>query len=91
MPTKNFVEVTAYWGNDDASSTIKISSRKWEKLKAGARLQKSAWSYYEGRRYSVLWSFVDGQVTIDGEDCSQHVVDLPVEELIVFPMHNFEK
>lgn len=55
MPVKVFVEITAYWGHDDAESTIKLSLRKWEEIKAGAQFQKSAWSYYEGQRYRVVW------------------------------------
>lgn len=29
MPARDFIELTAYWGNDDADSTIKISAKKW--------------------------------------------------------------
>jgi hypothetical protein len=42
MPVEGFVEITAYWGHDDAESTIKLSPRKWEKIKAGAQFQESA-------------------------------------------------
>lgn len=83
MDDKGFVELTAYWGNDDAAGTIKISAKKWEKIKAGAQFQKTAKSYYEGQGYDVTWSFANGVVSIDGEDGMQCVVDLPVEELIL--------
>jgi hypothetical protein len=83
MNTQDFVELTAYWGNDDADSTIKVSVKKWEQIKSGAQFQKSAKSYYEGQGYDVTWSFGYGVVSIDGEDGMQCVVDLPVEELIL--------
>jgi len=28
MPAQDFVELTAYWGTDDADSTIKVSAKK---------------------------------------------------------------
>ena len=77
-----YVELTAVWGNDDAESTIKISHRRWESIRAGAEYQTSAWSWYEGKRDSVVWSFANGEVSIDGEDCMQCVRDQPVLELI---------
>lgn len=83
MPAQDFVELTAYWGNDDADSTIKISTKKWEEIKAGAQFQKTAKSYYEGQKYDITWSFSNGVVSIDGEDGMQCVVDLPVGELIL--------
>lgn len=86
MPVEGFVEITVYWGHDDAESTIKLSPRKWEEIKAGAQFQKSAWSYYEGQRYRVFWCFADSEVTIDGADGRQCVVDLPVEVLMVTPI-----
>lgn len=78
---RTYVEVTAYWGNDDASSTIRLSRRRWASIKSGAEYEKSAWSWYEGTRSSVTWRFVQGTVSIDGEDYDEWVVDLPVEEL----------
>ena len=86
MAAKNFVELTAYWGNDDADSTIKLSAKKWNEIRAGAQFEKDAWSNYEGQRFRVVWLFGSGQVTIDGEDGMQCVVGLPVEELIVNPI-----
>lgn len=83
MSVQDFVELTAYWGNDDAESTINISVKKWKQIKAGAQFQKSAKSYYEGQGYDVTWSFANGVVSIDSEDGMQCVVDLPVEELIL--------
>ncbi len=85
MSAKAFVEVTAYWGADDADSTIKLRLEKWKEIKGGAKFAKKGLSYYEGQSYEVLWSFGAGKVTIDGEDGMQCVADLPVEELIVCP------
>lgn len=69
--------------NDDADSTIKIRAQKWERIKAGAHFPKTATSsYYEGHVYDFTWSISNGNVSIDGEDGVQCVVDLPVEELI---------
>ena len=83
MPAQDFVELTAYWGTDDADSSIKVSAKKWEQIKAGAQYQKTAKSYYEGQSYDVTWSFLDGTVSIDGEDGMQCVAGLPLEELIL--------
>lgn len=76
------VEVTAYWGNDDAESTIKISRRRWQAILDGADYTTTAWSWYEGKRHSVAWSFANGGVSIDGKDGGQCVVDQPVSTLV---------
>ena len=86
MAAINFVALTAYWGSDEADSTIKLSAKKWNEIRAGAQLEKDAWSYYEGQRFRVVWLFGPGQVTIDGEDGLQCVVGLAVDELIVNPI-----
>ena len=77
-----YVELTAVWGNDDADSIIKVSRRRWNEIQAGAEYEISAWSWYEGERSSVAWSFSGGAVSIDGDDGMQCVADLPVSELI---------
>jgi hypothetical protein len=91
MLTHDFIELKAYWGNDGADSSIKISAKKWEKIKAGAQYQKTAKSYYEGQSYDVTWSFLDGTVSIDGEDGMQCVAGLPLEELILRQLKTGEK
>ena len=48
----------------------------------GAEYVKSTWSWYEGERYPVTWSFANGMVSIDGEDGSQCLLDVPVDELV---------
>jgi hypothetical protein len=78
-----YVQLIAVWGNEDADSDIKISRRRWQAIRAGGEDSASAWSWYEGRRDSVVWSFADGEVTIHRGDGSQCVDGLPVDELIV--------
>lgn len=77
-----YVELTAVWGNDDAGSTIKVSRRRWEQIQDGAEYCTSAWSWYEGRRSSVVWHFSEGLVSVRGEDGLECVIRLPVAELI---------
>ena len=82
-----YVELTAYWCYDDAQSTIKVSRRRWQQIQDGATYVKSAWAWYEGSRFSMTWSFSDGQVTIDGENGT---LEIPVSELFahVWPEEN---
>jgi hypothetical protein len=77
-----YVELTAVWGNGDASSIIKVSRCSWQQIQNGAEYDTSVSSWYEGRRDSVNWHFADGEVSVDGEDGSQCVVGLTVAELI---------
>ncbi len=77
------VELTAYWGNGDAESTIRVSRRRWKEIQEGVEYGTSAWGWYEGRRFSVSWNFVDGEVSIGGEDGMQCVLELPISELVV--------
>ena len=77
-----FVEVTAYWGNDDAESTIKISRRRWKAILQGDEYTKYTWSWYEGTRFPVTWHFTSGKVSIYGEDGMQRVLDEPASDLI---------
>ena len=76
------VELRALWGNDDAESTIKISSRQWKKIQAGEEFEKSAWAYYEGKRFSIYWRFKNRKVTISGGDM-ECIIDDPLENLYV--------
>jgi hypothetical protein len=78
-----YAEVKAYWGNDDAESTIKLSRRRWTAILSGDEFTKSAWSWYEGKRYPVTWTFTNGSVSIDGQDGMQCILDQPVSELII--------
>jgi hypothetical protein len=76
-----YVELTAYWGNDDDGSTIKVSRRRWQAIRDGAAYDTSAWSYYEGQRYSVSWAFENGKFSIHGEDGRECILANSVSEL----------
>jgi hypothetical protein len=78
-----YVKLTATWGNDDVESSIKISRRRWSHICAGEEYQTSASYRYEGHSYTAYWSFINGKVTIDGEDGEQHVLNLPALKLWV--------
>lgn len=79
---RSYVRLTAVWGNGDADSSIKVSRRRWDAIQDGAEYVTSAWSSYEGRRYSVTWNFSKGRFSIDGDDGRQCIVADPVSELI---------
>lgn len=67
-----YVELTAIWGNDDVSSSIKISRRRWAAIQEGAEFQKSTFAYYEGSKFSVSWEFINKEISIyagDGIEC----------------------
>lgn len=76
--------LTAYWGNDDADSTIRMSRRRWAAIQAGAEYWADATSWYEGKRSYIGWTFANGNFSISGEDGMDCIVDEPVEELIVW-------
>ena len=77
------ITLTAYWGDDCASSTVKISPKCWEQIQQGVEFSRSTWGYYEGRRFSVFWIFKNGLYSISGDDGMQCVVEESVDELIV--------
>jgi hypothetical protein len=77
------VELTARWGNDDAESSIKMSRSRWMAIQDGAEFVTVAWGWYEGRRFPVVWRFARGEVSIDGEDGMQCVVDGVLCDLFV--------
>ncbi len=79
----NRLYLTAIWGNDDAESSIRISRGCWKKILLGASYEQSAWAWYEGKRFSVLWEFSNKAISISGRDWAQYLVDEPVEQLIV--------
>lgn len=80
MP-RAYVELTAVWGNDDAESSIKVSRRMWSKIHAGDEYKKSAWSFYEAKRYRVMWRFKSKIVFIDNVD--GQLFDGSISELII--------
>jgi hypothetical protein len=81
--TRSYVLATAYWGNDDAESSIKLSRKQWAAIQAGAEYDTRAWGWYEGRRSAVSWSFMNGCVSIAGADGEGCISELPVHELVV--------
>ncbi len=54
-------------------SRILLRASLWRAIENGRSHERRAWSWYEGRRYRVLWRFENGFVSIDGEDGAQHV------------------
>lgn len=73
----------AYWGNDDAESTLTLSSDEWEPVNRGERLEKTATAIHEGVEETVTWVIQDREVTIIGGDASQKMLAWPLNELIV--------
>lgn len=85
------VSLTAWWGNNDASSSVIIPLSKWKKILDGMEFIKGGYSWYEGRRFHVIWKFNKeynqlgkGLFTIygdeDGRDC---VRDEPLSSIRV--------
>jgi hypothetical protein len=81
---RKYINIKAYWGNDDAESTIRISRRSWRMINEGSEFTKSTWSWYEGKRYPVTWTFDNQKVSIDGIDGMQCLNDDPIDTLIVW-------
>jgi hypothetical protein len=77
------VRVTAYWGNDDAESSIELITDVWNEIQNGAEYSVTSESWYEGESESVTWLFNKGLVSIDGEDCRQCLVEETLSALIV--------
>jgi hypothetical protein len=42
---RTYVHATAYWGNDDAESSIKLSRKQWAAIQAGAEYETRAWGW----------------------------------------------
>ena len=78
-----YVELTAYWADGAAESSIKVSRKRWREIQDGAEHDAFTWSYYEGQRFSVSWYFNDGYVSIGSEDGSECIVKEPIDVLYV--------
>jgi hypothetical protein len=76
------IDLLALWGNDDAESRIRMSRRRWSVIQNDGAYEVSATSTCEGKRHPVVWRFAQDQVSIDGEDGMEFIVDLPVTDLI---------
>ena len=80
---RTYIELTAWWGNSDAQSSIRVSRRKWKAIKQGLVFSKRSTGWYEGQRQSVVWHFSSAELSINGEEDEQFIVRQPVEDLIV--------
>ena len=85
MTPRANVNIHATWGNEDASSSIKLGRQHWHAIQAGSHYSKTTWAWYEGRRFRVQWTFTNGTLSIHGDDGSQHLVDVPLTELQTDP------
>jgi hypothetical protein len=43
---RTYIQLTAFWGNDDAESSIRISRRRWNAIQSGAEYEVNAASWY---------------------------------------------
>jgi hypothetical protein len=80
-PQKVYVEISEFWGDGCAISTIKISRRTWSKILAGERYEKSVSAYFDGALSTVEWIFENCKLSIIGDDLTYHIEDQKVEEL----------
>ncbi len=80
---KDKVKLTAFWGNDDAESTIIIPSNTWDDINKGGSYSLNADSYYEGNKSEVVWVFENKIFSIYGEDGLQCVYEMPIKDLII--------
>lgn len=72
----------AFWGNDDASSSIIIPLSKWNKIRTGGFYKKLGWGWYEGEKYKVLWEFNEKIFTIyDLKDECLRIDKLEIENI----------
>jgi hypothetical protein len=77
------VSLRAFWGNGDADSSLAVSGAKWARIQSGQPHIDRSVSYFEGEPLVVYWRFQDGRVTIEDDEGTGRVVDLPVSELLV--------
>ena len=78
-----YVYLTAFWGNDDVESTIKMSRRRWQKILNGDSYQTTSKSYYEGEKFEVEWSFCNNVIYIWDNDGASRLEGAPLDELMV--------
>mgnify|MGYP000196719140 CR=1 FL=1 len=77
------VNLKAYWADFTAESALSISGVDWELIKRGGEKTFEATAFYEGGTEIVAWNFANATVTIFGEGAAQHLIDAPLEELVV--------
>jgi hypothetical protein len=77
------LKVTAYWGNDDVSCTIRVRKSIWRKVEMGSYYKRIGYYGYEGEDFRWKWIFSGGLLSISGAEGGDHLLGLPLEELIV--------
>ncbi len=89
------VALRAFWGNGDAESEIRLPLSKWKKILGGLEYEKGGYSWYEGRRYHVVWRFnmpyrqgTKGTFSIDGEEGMQCIVDANLSDIYADILEN---
>ena len=78
---RTHVQVTTFWGNEDAVACIKVSRRRWSTILKGESYETRSYSYYEGTRSIVLWCFEKSKLTIVGADNVEYVNGIDVTKL----------
>ena len=78
-----YVYLTAFWGNDDVESTIKMSRRQWRKIVNGDSYQTTSCSYYEGEKFYVEWSFCDNEISIWDHNGASRLEGASFDELMI--------
>ncbi len=77
------LQVTAYWGNDDVSCTIRVRKSIWNRVENGAYYKRVGFYGYEGQVFRCKWIFSGGFVSISGADGGVHLLGVPMDQLIV--------
>ena len=88
------VTLSAWWGNNDASSEIVIPLSKWEEILDGLEFEIDGYSWYEGERFNVTWQFnkeyrqsSKGYFTIfDDDDRGECIRNQPLSNINVLLM-----
>ena len=71
------IHLSVTWGNDDADATLVVSPARWRRICAGKPVSASTWSYYEGTRQRVGFTFNDpnpGDLCVGGDDGAEHFI-----------------
>lgn len=78
-----YVYLTAFWGNDDAESTIKMSRRQWQKIMNGDSYETTSKSYYEGEKFEIEWSFCNNKISIWDHEGANRIEGASLDELMI--------
>ena len=66
------VRMRVSWGNGDAGSEIVVRRSQWIAICRGEAVLRTAKGWYEGKSFSIYWSFEDRQLHVtndEGGDC----------------------